>query len=71
MIKILGDMDLDYRTIFSDLFFRDTIPAPAKIIINKYSNNHGDCLIPSMNFMSMVFDIIQTLQKYKQLISKK
>ena len=71
IIQLLGELDLDYRTIYSDLFFRDKIPSHVKIIINKYSNTHIDCLIPSMNFLSCIFEMIQVLQKYKQLTGKK
>lgn len=71
VVKLLGELDLDFRLIYSDLFFRDGIPTTAKIIINKYSNSHNDCLIPSMHFMSLVFEVIQGLQKYKQMVGKK
>ena len=71
IVKLLGELDLDFRSIYSDLFFRETVPAPAKIIINKYSNTHADCLVPSMNFLGMIFEVIQVLQKYKSLTGKK
>ena len=71
IVKILGEMDLDFRSIYSDLFFRDKVPTTAKIIINKYSNSHNDCLLPHMHFMGCVFEVIQALQKYKQLTGKK
>ena len=72
IVKLLGELDLDFRTIYSDLFFRvTTIPTTAKIIINKYGNSHNDCLLPPMHFMAMVFEVIQGLQKYKQLVGKK
>jgi len=71
IVKLLGEVDLDFRSVYSDLFYRHEVPTTAKIIINKYSNNHNDCLIVSMNFMAMVFEIIQGLQKYKQMVSKK
>jgi len=71
LVKILGEVDLDFRTIYSDLFFRNEVPTTAKIIINKYSNGHADCLLPHMNFLACTFDIIQALQKYKQLTGKK
>lgn len=67
IVKTLGELDIDYRFIYSDLFFRNNVPAVAKIIINKYSNTHADCLLPHMHFMAMVLDVIQALQKYRQL----
>jgi|LSQX01.2.fsa_nt_gb DNA polymerase III delta prime subunit len=71
LIKIVGDLDLDFRAIYSDLFFRNEVPVPAKIIINKYSNSHADCLLPNQHFLAATFEIIQVLQKYKQLVEKK
>lgn len=71
LVKIIGELDLDFRAVYSDLFFRDTVPAVSKIIINKYSNSHVDCLLPHQHFLAMVFEVIQALQKYKQLTGKK
>jgi DNA polymerase III delta prime subunit len=71
IVKLLGELDLDYRTIYNDLFFRNEIPTTAKIIINKYSNSHNDCLLPNMHWMAMLFEVVQGLQKYKQLVGKK
>jgi DNA polymerase III delta prime subunit len=71
LVKMLGELDLDFRTIYTDLFFRTEVPTNAKIIINKYSNSHVDCLLPNMHFLSCTFEIIQGLQKYKVLTGKK
>lgn len=71
LVKILGEVDLDFRTIYSDLFFRNEVPANAKIIVNKYSNSHVDCLLPHQHFLAMIFEMIQSLQKYKTLIGKR
>jgi replication factor C small subunit len=57
--------DLEYRDIYHNLFFVSNIPAPAKIIVNKYSNEHQSCLIPHMHFMGMIYDIIKALIDYK------
>jgi DNA polymerase III delta prime subunit len=65
IIEILANIDLEYRSIYTDLFFNDKIPAPAKIIINKYANEHQGCLIPHQHFMAMVFDVIKALREYK------
>jgi len=71
MVKLLGEQDLDYRSIYSDLFFRNGVPSLVKILVNKYANDHNDCLVPPMHFMSLVFKMIQSLQEYKQLVDKK
>ncbi len=65
IINILANQDLEYRNIYSELFFMKTIPAPAKIIVNKFANSHQNCLIPHQHFMAMVFVIIKTLQDYR------
>jgi replication factor C small subunit len=64
IISLLGDYDLEYRGIFTELFFGTKIPAPAKIMVNKYSSTHQNSLDPKMNFMAMIFDIIKVLQDF-------
>jgi len=66
IMEIVSKEDLEYRNIYTELFFMGTIPAQAKIIVNKYSNSHQGCLIQHMHFMSMVFEIIKSLQDYKR-----
>lgn len=67
MIGQLSSQDLEFRSVYSTLFFTEGLPIPVKVIVNKYSNEHGDCLIPSMHFMSMVFEIVKALQSYRSL----
>jgi len=65
LIEILSaNQDLEYRSVYTDLFFNPKIPAPAKIIINREANRHQNCLIPHMHFMGMVFDIIKALMDF-------
>jgi len=59
--------DLEYRSLYNNLFFMDKIPVSAKIIVNKYSVDHQNCLVPHMHFLAMIFDIIKSLQEYKRL----
>jgi len=68
IIKILASQDIEYRNLYSELFFMKKIPAPAKIIINKYSNLHQQCLLPHQHFMGMIFDIVRALQEYRKNI---
>jgi replication factor C small subunit len=70
IVEIVSTLDLEYRNIYTELFF-STIPAPAKIVINKYSNGHQNCLVPHMHFMAMVFDIIKALQGYRKALMGK
>ncbi len=71
IIKILTENELEYQNIYSDLFFTDKIPAPVKIIINKYTNTHQNALVPHMHFMAMIFDIIKILKDYRLAVSGK
>ena len=64
---LTSNQDLEFRSVYVDLFNRPEIPIPAKIIINKFTNSHQDCLVPSMHVLAMVYEIIEILQKYKQI----
>jgi DNA polymerase III delta prime subunit len=70
VVEILNEQDLDFRNIYQALFFMKEIPIPAKIVVNKFSISHNDCLIPSMHFMAMIFEIIKSLQEYQNGIKK-
>lgn len=63
--------DMDYRSIYEQLFFKKEVPASCKIVINKYSNAHGDCLVPQMHFMAMIFELIKSLQDYVKMSGAK
>jgi len=65
LADILSERDLEYYRIYNELFFMDKIPAPAKIMINRYSLDHQSCLSPQMHFMAMIFDIIKTLRDFR------
>lgn len=66
LIEVLSKEDVEFRNIYSELFFNSKIPAPAKLVVNKYSNSHQNCLVPHMHFMAMTFEIIKTLQAYRK-----
>ena len=67
IIQILSEQDIEYRNIYTDLFFLDKIPIPAKIVINKYTNSHQNSLVPHMHFMAMIFEVIKTLKEYNSI----
>ena len=71
IVEILKGEDLEYRGLYTQLFFMEKFPAPAKIVVNKYSNSHNGCLIPSMHFMAMIFEIIKALQDYRKAVTGK
>jgi replication factor C small subunit len=66
IIEGLSDGDVDYRELYTKLFYKDGVPANAKIVINEYTNTHNNCLVDTMHFMSMIFKIINTLQTYQK-----
>jgi hypothetical protein len=68
MIEEMKEEDFEYRNLYSTLFFMDKFPIQAKIVVNKYSNSHPGCLVPSMHFMSMTFEMIKALQDYRKAV---
>jgi len=70
IIELLAAQDIEYRNVYTDLFFMKKIPAPAKIVVNNYSNTHQSCLVPHMHFMGMMFEIIKVLQEYRKALSQ-
>ncbi len=64
IVNLVNSNDLEFRNVYSNLFFNNSVPVPAKIIVNQYSNSHQNCLIPPMHFLSMIFDITKTLHQY-------
>jgi len=69
IVELLAEQDIEYRNVYTELFFMKKMPAPAKIIVNKYSNSHQNCLLPHMNFMAMIFEIIKVLQDYRKAMT--
>ena len=70
IMNLTNEHDLDFRNIYERLFYKPEIPVPVKIVVNRFANTHGGCLVPSMHFMAMVFDIIKILQEYKARTKK-
>jgi replication factor C small subunit len=64
VISLLDKPDLEYGNIYEQLFGHKAIPVPAKIIVNKYSRDHLNCLVPSMHCSAMVFEMIQSATQY-------
>lgn len=64
ILNLVNTPGLQFKNVYEQLFFTKGIPVPCKIIINKYSNDHNFCLSPSMHFMGMIFEIIQTMKDY-------
>lgn len=68
IIQTLGKQnDMEYRNLYSELFSKKEVPPSCKVIINRYSNDHGNCLVPQMHFTAMIFEMIKALQEYVKL----
>jgi replication factor C small subunit len=67
IVNLLNNESIDFRNIYSTLFFHPQVPGNAKIIINKYSNDHQNCLIPQMHFCGFVFEMIKCLKEYEKM----
>ena len=55
MIKLLKEVELDYITLYQEMFNDDKVPVWAKIIINQYANTHTSSMIPGMHLMSCMY----------------
>ena len=71
VIDIIAGQNIEYRSIYTELFFNKKIPAQAKVVVNKYSNTHQNCLVPHMHFMAMLFEIIKSLKEYRKIVTGK
>jgi len=71
IIGVLENYDIEYRGLYTQLFFMKKFPSAAKIIVNEYANSHQSCLIPHQHFIAMIFKIIKSLQEYKRLMVSK
>ena len=71
IITLLDKPDLEFGNIYEQLFKHKAIPVPAKIIVNKYSRDHLNCLVPSMHCSAMVFEMIQSATQYFANLKKR
>ena len=69
IVELISSVELEYKSIYVDLFFNTSIPVPARIVINKYANEHKSCLVANMHFMAMVFDVVKSLQAYRNAVN--
>lgn len=65
------DSDPDFHHIYQILFFHANLPAWAKIKVNEYMNGHSSSVNPSIHFMAMVYDIIQSGMSFFNMFGKK
>lgn len=64
LIKLLDEVNFEYRSVYTSLFQRKELPVPLKIIVNKYANSHNSCLVASMHFFAMIYEMIKCIQDY-------
>lgn len=67
--KLLNDNDIDYINIYEKLFEDEGISFASKILVSEHCNKHQDTLVPNMNFIAMLYKIIETMYKKLKLIS--
>ncbi|MCK5018196.1 MAG: AAA family ATPase [Candidatus Peribacteraceae bacterium] len=67
MQKFLANNDLDYVSVFQELFTDEKIPVWVKVIVNRYASSHITAMTPAMNLMSMVYEIRQIGKQLKEL----
>jgi len=68
LYKILEQSDIDFGNVYKELFYNKNVPAVCKIIINKFTNTHVTCVDPRMNYMSMIFEVGQSLKGYVNMV---
>jgi len=68
IVNLLSQQEPEYRNIYTDLFYDNKVPVPAKVVVNQYANTHQNALVPSMHLMAMVFDIIKSLTEYRKAL---
>lgn len=61
ILNTISGQGIDYREVYTKLFFKKEIPVPFKIIVNKYANSHNNCLVDEAHFMAMVLEGLQTI----------
>jgi len=72
IVDILSsNKDINYSNLYTKLFADKNIPSNVKVIINKYANNHKDCLVDEMHFVAMIFEIGNMIKEMLILSSKK
>lgn len=70
ILTLLDKADLEFGNVYEQLFGNKAVAVPAKIIVNKYSRDHLNCLVPSMHVASMIFEMIQATTTYFQNLKR-
>ncbi len=70
MMNMLKESELDYVSFYELCFNDNNIPIWAKIKVNEYASKHQSCMIPSMNIISMCYDILKVGTDLKNVMSR-
>jgi DNA polymerase III delta prime subunit len=69
LTAFLSNNEVDYASLYQELFMDSNVPFKYKIVINSYANSHMEAMIPPIHFMAMVYSVVklgtqlQTLRK--------
>jgi replication factor C small subunit len=63
---VLKETEIDFVSIYQEMFDDKSNPPWVKIMVSRYSNSHTSSMIPGMNFCAMCYDIISTGSKFYQ-----
>jgi len=69
--EIINKEEVDFISMYVNLFQNTNFPMWAKIAVNKYCNAHSSCAIPSIHFIAMIFEIITNGLNYYKIFGKK
>lgn len=65
--SILKEYELDYKSLYEDIFDDDSTPYWAGIIVNTYQSKHMESMIPRLNYIAMLYKIIEIGSRYREL----
>lgn len=63
--------EMDFRSLYQTLFDLKDVPPFVKVQINKYANDHKNCLSPSMHFIGLVYETISAIKRFQALTAGK
>lgn len=69
--QITSSSELDYISLYKDLFENAISDFFVKVLINDYIKNHNDHMIPSMNFMAFLYAVIKAYAEKNKITNVK
>jgi replication factor C small subunit len=65
--ELLKDNELDYKSLYEDIFDDENTPSWAAIVVNRYSSTHLDSMIPRLNYIAMLYKVIEVGSNFRKL----